>query len=234
MPSKRFRPLIWAAVAALALPWSARAEEGEGAEREEGPPMLQEKYLEQLDRQLQLKDDQKKKIESVLKDSGPKLKKDWEELRKQREEMKKRAEEAQKRMREMQESIRAVLDDEQRERFDEMRMRQKHRMERGGGRRGKGRGGPRGVEMDPEDIPPEIREKMKRGDMWGPGEMPERFPPERWEEGEGMPNRRGMPPEIKEHIERRTRERRRQEPGNQRDLPPTEEWNDQRRVPGDD
>lgn len=196
---------VWA-LAGSAVAAGAERTEG-GGEEEQGPPELQERYLERLNTELQLKPEQKGKIEGILKERTPAMKGKWGELQRLRKRMESLGKEMQTLMLETQEKVREQLTLEQRARFDELKLRQRRRMER------RGPGGRPG--MDPQELPPGMRERIERG------EMPQRFPPERWEEGEGMPHRRGLPPEIREHIERR-RERR---------LPPPGEWDDR---PSDD
>ena len=60
-----------------------------------------------------------------------------------------------------------------------------------------------------------------------------RFPPERLE-GEPWGGRDDLPPEIRERIIERRRMRRGMEPGSQRDVPPSDEWNDRRSFDPDE
>jgi len=74
----------------------------------------------------------------------------------------------------------------------------------------------RGIDMDPGDLPEEMRDRMRgRRD----------FPPEMWRKGESG-GREELPPAIRERIRERMERRREQGEGSQRDVPPPEDWHD--------
>ncbi len=121
-----------------------------------------EKMLRVLDRQLKLKGEQKKKIEAVIKSSEPEM----EKLQKEMEGLRERQ---RKFMRKQHEQVRALLDDEQKDKFDEIAVRMRKRMEQGG------RGRPSGQRRRPG--PPSENEDHEE---MGPRDMP---PPEMWHPG---------------------------------------------------
>lgn len=191
------KPYIAILLMAAACPLRA-----EGYGEPAAPAALSEEYLQELDKELELTEKQKKKVRSVAEEARPRLKEQWERARKLREQ----AREAEERLRELErdanERIRETLDHRQRDRFDQMRLRRRP------GSRRRWRGGP----MDKEDLPPAMRKRLERPEHWSPPEM--------WEEPGG--EERGLPPEIQEYIERRRKE------GARPDLPPPDQWHDGR------
>ncbi|MBI5200596.1 MAG: hypothetical protein HY925_03335 [Elusimicrobia bacterium] len=167
------RPLLFAALALAAVCPSAvfaqpEHDDDEMIEQARPEPKADhgEKMLKVLDRQLKLKPDQKKKIEAVIKDSEP-------EMEKLQKEMESLREKQRKFMRKQHEQVRALLDDDQKDKFDEITVQMRRRMEQmGGGRRGGRPSGPRRRPGPPS-------EDDDREDM-GPRDMP---PPEMWHEG---------------------------------------------------
>ena len=197
---------------------------GEGGETSDSP-LQGEKFLEALDKNLNLKDKQKEKIKSVLEKSRAKDKKKIAELKKLKKRMQSLGKELKRSNQESREAIRQQLDLDQKERFDAMMQKMKRHHGRRGQRGQRGRGGKkdrrmRGIDMDPNDIPPELRQRMQRGKR--------DFPPEMRHKGGG--GRDDLPPEMRRRVEELKEMRRRQGAGSQRDVPPSEEWND-RRMP---
>lgn len=130
--------------------------QGDEAEKPD-PKKMASKMADGMSRGLKLKEDQKKKIETLVEQMLP-----------QRIELEKKLHKLE---RDTNEKIRAVLDDDQKEKFDMMRMHQA--MMRGGGmgmrgpgmkgmRGGRGRGGPEGGRRPPEGS----------GGPGGPGDGP--------------------------------------------------------------
>ncbi len=203
--------LAGALICSLALGAAA----GEGGESEDSP-LRQERFLEQLDKHLDLKDDQKKKIEAVLKKSADRDKKKIAEMKKLKKRMRELGNELKRSGQETRENIREELSLDQKEMFDVMMQEMKrHRGRRG--KRGRGEKRMRGVDIDPSEIPSELRERME-------GRDPQRFPPEMRHRGGG--GRDTLPPEMRERIEKLKEMRRRQGPGSQRDVPPPDQWDD--------
>lgn len=200
------RYIVVLTTVALMCPTMALAQRGR-QDKPQGPPVLSAEYLERLGDQLELKGKQKEKVESVVKNARPGIKKKWDELQALQKRIEALSKKLHNSMREVQEKIREQLDYEQKERFDEMRMRQKQR-----GMRRSQRPPRRGRRPEPREFPPE------RFEMDIPGNRS-----------------RDLPPELQERIRERQRRRMDMEPGYQRDLPPVEEWNDgHRRLFNDD
>lgn len=165
------RPFLLVSLAALLLmPAAARAEHG--GEHDDDDVMEQPqpepkadhgaRLLKVMERRLKLTPEQRKKVESALKEGEP----EQEQLQK---EMKALREKMRKLMQKQHERVRAVLDDEQKWQFDEMMVRMRKRMQEGG--RGRGRPqGPRRMPGPLEDDGVDHREP-------GPRDMP---PPEMW------------------------------------------------------
>lgn len=201
------------------------AAKGDGHHQESTPEILSEKYLKTLDIHLGLSDQQQKKIEGVLEDAKPGIKKNWKKIHDLRKEIRALAEQLQGSMRDTQEKIRAELDGEQKEKFDEMRIQMKRNMEKMPRRRRPGQP----LRESPQKMPPDMDEFMKQRGMEIPpgGGRHMREMPEQWD----IPPRRGredLPPEIREHIHKRREMRENMPKGSQRDLPPVEEWEDPR------
>lgn len=173
---------------------------------EEKPEIMGKDYHEFLGDHLKLDKEQRKKIKTILKDSQSGLQKRLKAIRKQREKMRKLKEQMDREIRSVHEKIREELTFDQKDRFDEMRLRGKR----------KRRERMRGVPVEPGELPPEVLEEMeKRGRMkeWmKKGPRPEQFPPEMWEEGPDYERGDALPPEIRRHIEK-IRKRRKPPPG---------------------
>lgn len=190
--------------AALLCPGGAEAERGR-KKKPEGPPILSDEYLERLEDRLKLEGKQKDKVESVVKSARPGIKRKWDDLQKLQKRVEALSKKLRNSMREVSENIREQLDYDQKEKFDEMRMRQKWRQRR-----------------RPPSRPEGPERRGRRPD-------PREFPPERFEMDIPGNRMRDLPPELRERIEERQRRRMDMEPGYQRDLPPVEEWNDRHR-----
>ena len=175
-------------VLALILSWSilASAEPGHGGgvgrERDrggEGPEPRDEerdrdedhseRMLEMLDKTLELKGEQKAKVKSIMEEGKPRM----EAIKK---EMKALQEKIKKEMFAQTEKIRGVLADEQKMKFDEMKMRMMDRMQ-GGGMRG---------------VRPRMRGGESPGRRFGPPDGDDDGPGERMRDrmGEGPNGRR--------------------------------------------
>ncbi|MFH2202928.1 MAG: hypothetical protein ABIJ96_07425 [Elusimicrobiota bacterium] len=187
-------------------------EEGREGQKKQ-PEILSEKYLERLDKQLRLEDEQKKKIQAILKEATPGLKTNWQEAQKLQQRMKDLREKMQKLMRDTQEKIRTQLDAEQKDKYDELRVRMRQRMQ---GRRGEQAPGQQGGRRGGPGMAP------------GGERNPSEFPPEHWEQ-RPMPERDQLPPELIERIKQRRQRRQRMQPGSQRDVPESGEWDDRNR-----
>jgi len=179
--------------------------------------MISPDYLKRLEKGLKLDEAQRKAVGSILDKARPDLEKQSGEVRAAEKKLRGLQEGLEKSMRGLHESIREKLTDEQKERFDMMRLRQR---KPGAFREGTDM---RGVTFEPGELPPEVREKMERK------RKAEDFPPERWEPPQDLEKGENLPPEIREHIEKRLKKRGQGE-GQQRDLPPPEEWNDRKDV----
>jgi hypothetical protein len=165
-------------------------EKGEG--RVDAPEMLSEDYLDRLGQNLKLTDSQRKEVGAVLEKVRPDVKAKWDAAREEEKRIRELQGSVEKALRSAHEHIREKLTDEQKERFDLMRLQARRPP---GKRRGPGM---RGVDVDPSDIPAELRERMNRG--------PE-FPPEMWEKAKDSEKGEGLPPELREHIEKRLKSR---------------------------
>jgi hypothetical protein len=179
-------------------------------------PMRGERFLERLTDALELKGAQKEKIQKIVEKAQSKDEKKVAELKKLRKRMQALGKELKRANQVMREAIREQLDLDQKERFDAMM--QEMRRGRGRGRRG-GQRRMRGIDVNPDELPPEMRDRMRGGGR--------QFPPEMWHPG-GREDRgrEDLPPEIRERIRERMEMRRRQGEGVQRDVPPPEEWHD--------
>lgn len=176
------------------------------------PPILQEKFLDELGEQLKLNAKQKKEVGAVLDDVRPRVLKSWKKLHRLKKKMETVQREFKTVMGEASENIRGRLTLEQKLRFDEIRIRKRMRQRK---RRGRG---PKGIDFDPDDFPEEMRDRIRR--------VGQRGPPEMWWERGGD---RELPSELREHIEKRRIRREQMPDGSQRDVPPPEKWHDQHR-----
>lgn len=153
----------------------------------DGPPILSEEFIDRLGKDLKLDERQRKEIGSVLNEVRPGLRRTFDEAQALREKLEESERDFHSAMRDAHERIREKLSYEQRERFDEMRM----KMMRGPGMKEKG-GGP--DEMSPE-------EKAKREKMM------QDFPPDMWEKPKDLEKGEGLPPEIKDYIDKKFKRR---------------------------
>ncbi|MFA5141190.1 MAG: hypothetical protein WC728_18370 [Elusimicrobiota bacterium] len=149
----------------------------------EGPPILSEEFVEHLRKSLKLDDKQRKEIGAVLDGVRPGLRRTWEEMKSLREKLEEAERDFHSAQRDAHERIREKLTYEQRERFDEMRM----KMMRGPGMK------------DPEEMSPE--ERMKREKMM------QDFPPEMWEKPKDLEKGEDLPPDFKEYIDKKFKSR---------------------------
>lgn len=184
---------------------------------ERKPPILQKDFLDELVKQLELNAEQKKKVGAVLGDARPRVLKSWKKLHRLKKKMEAARKEFKTTLGEASENIRGQLTLEQKLRFDEIRIRQQMRQRKHRGRRR----GPRGIDFDLNDLPEEMRDRLRRG----------RGPPEMWQE---HGRDRELPLELRKHIEKRRLRREQMPDGSQRDVPPPSEWHDQRREFSDD
>lgn len=197
-------------MAAAAVAFAAPSPPDDAGDHE---PLRQERFLERLDQALKLDDKQKETIGKIIEKTTARDKSKIAELQALRKKMKALAQDLHRSNQESREAIRDALNLDQKEKFDALMQ----RMKRGGGSRG-GERRMRGIDMDPDDIPPQMREKMRQGQR--------DFPPEMWHPGQE--GRQDLPPEIRERIRERMERRREQGEGSQRDLPPPDEWHDRR------
>lgn len=155
----------------------ARPQGGKGEmEDVEGAP---ERLLDMMDKRLKLAPEQKSKIKEILQGSRGRMRelfKRLQELRKEMETIR----------RSQMEKVRSLLDDEQKERFDEMRLLMRRRMgghgegprpphfrEGGDGDYDDGAEGPHGPGKSAPRAGPQAPEEQ---------DLPSRFPPEIWHE----------------------------------------------------
>ncbi|MEE8425485.1 MAG: hypothetical protein V3S11_06630, partial [Elusimicrobiota bacterium] len=127
-------------VAVALIPLIAFGRQGGG---EGKPPILQEKFLDELGEQLKLNAQQKKEVGAVLDDVRPRVRKSWKKLQRLKKKMEAVQREFKMVVGEAGEKIRGQLTLEQKLRLDEIRIRQRMRQRK---RRGRRRG-PRGIDF---------------------------------------------------------------------------------------
>jgi len=160
--------------------------------KKEGPPIVSEGFADRLGKELKLDEKQRKEVGAVLDDVRPGLRRTWEEMRSLREKLEQAERDFHSAQRDAHERIREKLTYEQRERFDEMRMKML-----------------RGPDMkDPEQMSPEERETREK--------MMRDFPPEMWEKPKDLERGEDLPPEFKDYIDKKFRQR--------APMPPPEMW----------
>lgn len=153
--------------------------DGRACERPKELPLLSEKYADTLARELKLSGKQKAGVAAILQAERAGLAKKSAQLRELEEQMQAAHKELAEKTRDVHERIRAELNSEQKERFDEMRMRR--------GPHGRGRMRERPGPME-EGGPGGGNRGM---DGWGPErDLP---PPEMWHEGKGGEKSSGAP-----------------------------------------
>ena len=104
----------------------------EGREEEPDPPgLLSEKYTDMLDAHLRLSEKQREKIYSIVKEARPALRKKLEQLKGLREQMRSLGGEMRAQMRDASERIRSELNNEQKDRFDELKVQMRQPMRPG-------------------------------------------------------------------------------------------------------
>lgn len=137
---RAFMPAVLAVSMSLSMPALAKHPEGERHEDHEDmqeggrePEMVSDRFIEKLDERLKLSGKQKDAVKAAMAESKPALKRKWEERKALMDKMQAINKEFRGLLLEMKEKIRAQLDPEQREKFDEMTMRMRHRGGRGGG-----------------------------------------------------------------------------------------------------
>ena len=135
----------------------------EASHAEEADEMASDRFLDKLHERLKLTDKQKKSISAILAESRPAMKQRTEKLKALRGQMQALLKELRTQMRDSSERIRAELDNEQREKFDEMKVRARQGMNK--------RRSPRW--MEGQNMPP----RSGGGDLPPERSMP---PPEMW------------------------------------------------------
>lgn len=218
--------ILFVLAGCLALPAVLRAQGKWKRGNKDGPGA--EEKLERLEKALELGEEQKKKIGKILEEAEPEEKKLREEMAALREKMRALGERAQAAERKTHEKVRGELDGKQRDKFDELRVRLRGRSPGGqGGGGGFRPGGPGGM--------PHERFRRRGDGNWDGHELPPggMGGPERWE----MEPRRGreeLPDELRERIEHRRMMRQGQGDGEQRDIPPREDWGEEEGIHGYD
>jgi len=190
------------------------------AENPPGGPsdMASEKYYEMLEKRLKLEGAQGEKIKRIIDNARPSLEKKKEEMEHLRKRMRSLGEEMQKEMRASQETIRKELNADQKEQFDEMRVMMRRRMQRRDFPRRSG-GGKFHEGPPPEMSPDRGAEGAGR---WDGFELPGRGPREGLPEMMEMQPRRGrggIPPTVREHMEKMRRMGGETEPEMEEDFP---------------
>jgi len=215
-PNRRLRLLAFCAVLAPVCAWSELEKDSRP-----GPEALSEEYAGHLDEVLGLDAGQRKAIDAILEKARPEVGKQVDEIRGVEKKLEGLREQAEKSLRALHERIREKLNDEQKEKFDRMRLEA-----RGSWTFPREGPGMRGIEYDPDELPPEVLDRLRhrlKPDVYPL--KPEMFPPERWAPSKDMPEGKDLPPELRQHIERRLKERGPAE-GMQKDVPPPGQWND--------
>ena len=168
---------ILLAGAAAILGVSARASGGDEAaaakERAAAKPSMESianDLVRRLGERIELEEGQEARVRAVVSKSYAANEKKWERMEALRKELDSTGKELGAAIRDMYEDIRKTLTAEQKVLYDEMIVdmrREKPLLERMG-RRGKGPGprrggGIRGFGVDPRELPPELRERMRSG-----------------------------------------------------------------------